>query len=125
MEFIEKVDRSKRNMAEQVENAVAAIDEVDKVLNVLEEKVAPYGYWFPMKEIVNNLREYDRYSKYSQAVLVEELNGCIDIVNRKIELYHEKDVPVRLLFGKHTGEVMVYKESTAQEYIIMGLAEPA
>lgn len=125
MELIDRIEKGKGSRAVQVKKAIAAIDEADKVLNVLDEKVAPYAFWMPMRELLKNIRDFDRYTKYSQDVMVEELNGCIDIVNRKIRLYHEADVTVRLLFGKHTGETRVYKESTAQEVIEMGLAELA
>ena len=125
MELIARIEKRNGIVAEQVKKAIAAIDEADKVLNVLDEKVAPYSYWMPMRDLIKNIRDFKRYTKSSQDVMVAELNGCIDIVNNKIQLYHEKDVPVRLLVGKHTGEVRVYKESIAKEYIEMELAEPA
>ena len=126
MELIERITKERlfgKSKAELVKEAVAAIDEVDKVLNVLEEKVAPYGYYIPMREIIDSARDFERYTGTSQSVLIEELNGCIDIVNYRIRNFNEKDVQVRILVGANAGKIKVYKESTADEFIEMGWAE--
>ena len=113
----------KQEKAAEVKAAIAAIEEVDKVLNVLEEKVAPYSYYIPMKEIVESAKDWSMCTYDSRAVLIAELNGCIDIINIKIRLYNEKDVTIRLLIGKKTGTLKTVKESIAEDYLTLGLAE--
>lgn len=110
----------KASKAAEVMAAIAAIDEADKVLNVLEERVAPYGYYIPMKEIIDNAREWDKYTATSRRVLVAELNGCIDVVNHRIRLYREKDVTIKMLVGKNKGKIKTVKESTAKDFIDCG-----
>ena len=114
-----------RKKEEEVMAAVRAIDEVDKVLNVLEEKVAPYSYYIPMAEVVKPAREWRSYTSSSRDVIIAELNGCIDIVNCRIRLFNEKDVLVVLLEGKNKGQTKTYKESTAQAFVECGMARYA
>lgn len=119
-----KVERFYRTetKAKEVKEAVESIDRIDKELNVLNEKVAPYGNCVPMSEIVDNARRWNDFSDCSRDVVIEELNGCIDIINNKIRLHNEKDVKVKIIMGKDTGEVKVLKESIAKDFIDCGVA---
>lgn len=122
---MKKIARVKAEKAAEVQAAIAAIDEVDKVLNVLVEKVAPYNFYIPMSEIVDNARNWSNYTSCSRQMLIAELNGCIDIINRKIELYNQKDITVRFLVGGNAGTITTLKESIAKEFSEMGIVELA
>lgn len=112
----------KKKKALELKKVIEAIDEVNKTLNVLEEKVAPYSFYIPMKEIIDNVRDWERYTYSSRAVLIDELNGCIDIINHRIRLYNEQDVTVKLLHGPKAGMIKALKESIAKDYVECGLA---
>lgn len=107
----------------EIKAAIAEIREVDKTLNVLEEKVAPYGFYIPMREIIDSAEGWRNCTRTSRAVLIAELNGCIDIVNHRIQVYNEKDITVRFLVGVEAGAVKTLKESTAKAFIQMGIVE--
>ena len=116
---------NKETKAREVKAVISAIDEVHKVINVLDEKVAPYGYYIPMREIVDSARDWERYTSSSRDVLIAELNGCVDIVNHRIRNHNEPDVTVIMLEGKNKGKVMVFKESTANLFIESDMARLA
>lgn len=120
MELIRRIETGK---AEDVKRAISDIEKADEVFHVLDEKVAPYGYYIPMREMIDNARDYEKGTYYSQLVIIEELNGCIAIINDKITLSEEPDVEVRIMVGKKQGEIKTCKESTAMEFVEMGLAE--
>lgn len=109
----------------EVKAAIAAIDDVDSTLNVLEEKVAPYGYYIAMREIVDSAREWSNYTAASRQVIIAELNGCIDVVNAKIRLYNEDDKEVIFLAGEKFGNIKVLKESLATALVELGIAKMA
>lgn len=120
---MEIIGRINTGSAEDVKRAISDIEKVDEVLHVLDEKVAPYGYYIPMREMIDSARDYEKCTYYSKLVIIEELNGCIAIINEKIALSEEPDVEVRFLVGKNQGEIKSYKESIAIEFVEMGMAE--
>ena len=108
----------------EINQILRDIEEVDKELDVMNMKVHPYGYAIPFRDIFKNLKDWRNYSSSSRSILIAEMNGCIDIINNRIDLYNEDDVQVKVLEGKYAGKIRVYKKSIAQEFIEVGFAVP-
>ena len=113
----------RQTKAEEIRNTLVAIRKVDEVIHVLDEKVMPYHTWIPMREIIDKMDDWEKYSHSSRSIMISELNGCIEIINDSIRLYYEKDVEVRYLRGKKAGTTKVVKESVAEELVAIELAE--
>ena len=113
----------RQTKAEEIRQTLVAIRKVDEAIHVLDEMVMPYHTWIPMREIIDKLDDWEKYSHSSRSIMISELNGCIEIINDSIRLYYEKDVKVRFLRGKKAGTTEVVKESVAEELVAVELAE--
>ena len=81
--------------------------------------VSPYGYGVKLDDFMKHFDDYEEYTRDSQAVMLDELNGLIMIyVNKWLKKEHEPKVSVRLANGR----VRELPESTANDFVEMGLA---
>lgn len=84
--------------------------------------IFPYGFRITVAEFTRNWKDYDRCTPESQGILESELNGFLPILEGWIEYENEPMIVVKLISGKHAGEVKELHESTARDFIEAGIA---
>ena len=85
----------------------------------------------PHRAIITNItpnhlnwhKDYQRCTHSSKQIALSELNGFIKIINAWLETEGEPKVVIKLIAGKHAGEVRIVPRSQALDYYEMGWAE--
>ena len=89
----------------------------------LNRSVHPYGFAIGMDKFLAGFEDYEHYTHSSKQIMIAEMNGFIKIANVWIKQEEEPKVAVRLLTGKHKGEIEEIPESFVEDYVEIGLAE--
>lgn len=109
---------------------IATVEEIKAVVKELREmvkkyhwetkKVAPYSFWITVDEFINN-SNYDDVEKFnytSRSLMIDELNGFIDIA----DIWEKQEKEPKVTIKTVTGKVMEVPKSTADEFIAVEFA---
>lgn len=89
----------------------------------MKNKIMPYSFVMTVEELVENWKDYDCYTWSSKELMQDELLGFLPILEHWVEVENEPMIKIRLLGGKHAGEIREYHKSTADDFIEMNIAE--
>lgn len=89
----------------------------------MQNIIMPYSFKMTVKKLVRNWKDYDHCSRSSQSIMQDELIGFLPILENWIKVENEPMVKIRLLEGKHAGEIKEYHKSVAQDFIDIEAAE--
>ena len=82
-------------------------------------RITPYGYGIELSKFMEHFDDFEEYTRDSQVLMLDELNGLIEIcINKWLEKELEPKVSVRMANGK----VRELAQSTANDFVEMGLA---
>lgn len=109
--------------AEEVAEKVAEVREIVNRYGWMDRSVHPYGFAIKMEDFLAGFDDYRRCTHYSKQISLKEMNGFIEILNAWIKEAEAPKVTVRLLKGKHQGEIKEIPESYLEDYIDLGMAE--
>lgn len=88
-----------------------------------DRSIHPYGWAVKIDEFLGWHKDYQRCTHSSKQMALSELNGFIKIINAWLEQEEEPKVVIKLIAGKHAGEVRIVPASQALDYYEMGWAE--
>lgn len=109
--------------AEEVAEKVAEVRELVNRYGFTDRTIHPYGFAIKMDDFLAGFEDYRRCTHSSKQISIAEMNGFIEILNVWIKDAEAPKVAVRLLQGRHKGEVKEIPESYLEDYIDCGLAE--
>ena len=103
--------------AEEFESAVSEIKQLVSEYGFEERAVFPYSFKMTVEELVDGWTDFARCSFSSKQIMIQEMNGFIDVLNKWVEQENEPQVTVRLTNGK----VKDIPESYVDDYMECGL----
>lgn len=108
----------------EVDEILKAISEADKEIHFIDTLTGmPYGYKEYFKGYFNRMKDFKKYTYSSQSIMIDEMNGWIDLINNEIKLFYEPDVEVEFIIGRLTGQRAIFKESFARDSIEYGFCK--
>lgn len=105
--------------AEEFESAVNEIKSVVSKYGWGDRLVHPYGYAVKINALIKQWADYEKFSFSSKKIMISEMNGLIDILNKWEE---QADEPkVKVIF--QNGNVVSVPASYVEDYVACGIAE--
>ena len=109
--------------AEEMAEKVAEVTELVNRYGFMNRTVCPYGFVIKMEDFLAGFEDYRRCTHSSKQISIAEMNGFIEILNVWIKEAEAPKVAVRLLQGRHKGEIKEIPEMWLEDYVDTGLAE--
>lgn len=85
--------------------------------------IHPYNYPINIVKFLDGFADYRRCTHMSKQVMLQEINGLIEILNHWIAREEEPKVTIRFLTGKKAGQTKDIPASDAEAYVEIGFAE--
>ena len=82
----------------------------------MENTIMPYSFKMTVRELVKNWKDYDRCTRSSQQIMVDELKGFLPILQHWVKLADEPKVKVKMPNGK----IKEVPKSVADDLIDLG-----
>lgn len=124
---VEKLRAGKWNhqmaTTEEVAEKVAEITAIVEKYGFGDTEIHPYSFGIKINDFLRGFKDYGRCTTGSKHQMLAEINGFIPILNHWIEEEEEPKITIRLIRGKHTGEIREVAKSTAEDYIDLEMAE--
>jgi len=110
---------------EEVNEAVKEIKAMITKYHWEDKAVHPYSYTMNIMELVESdgWKNFKQYTFSSKQLIISEINGLINILNRWEELELEEKITIKFIVGKNVGAVKKVAKSIANEYAELNLAE--
>ena len=89
----------------------------------MNNTIMPYSFKITVEEFTRNWKDYDRFTNSSKAIMRDELEGFLPILEHWVKIENEPMIKIRCLLGNLAGQIKEYHESTANELIEIGFAE--
>ena len=109
--------------AEEFKKASQELIDTCVEYNFMERTIHPYSFNMTVAELVKGWKDYDHCSRSSKNLMQDEYEGLAEIVQHWVEVENERTVAVIITDGKHKGEVRIYHESVAKDFVECGFAE--
>ena len=102
--------------AEEFESAVTEIENVISRYGWGDRLIHPYGFAIKISKFIKNWKDYESFSFSSKKIMISEINGLIDILNKWEEQENEPKIKVTF----QNGNVVSVPESFLEDYIDLG-----
>lgn len=111
----------------EVKDVVAEIRQICERYDFWNREVRPYSWRMTVRELVesNGWRDYEHYTSSSKAIIRQEINGFVDILEHWVAYENEPMVKIYYLAGTKVGQTEEVHESLAEIFIQTQMAELA
>lgn len=110
---------------EEFNNAVAEIRAIVAKYNWQDKIIHPYAFATKIGDFINGdgWTNFHQYTFSSKQILIDEVNGLIDILNHWVELEEEEKIAVRIIGGNKDGQIEKLPKSFVAQFLECGMME--